>query len=537
MADTAKTDIVDGHSRDVAGATLRGKMLKGFAWETTAKLTIQILSWVSTIVVARLLDPSDYGLAAIAMLFTQFFDMLVDMGLPQSLIHKVNTTRDEEDGVFYFSLALGVVLYAVMFMIAPTIASLYGIPELADVMRVVGISAIFVGLKVVPFAKLSQRMDFRYRSTVEIVANFWAVITALSLAYMGYGVWTLIVTNLVMHAVTTLAYLRRLDHVPRPRFNPAKVWNIFEYGLRIFGSNLMYFFYSRAPTFVAGKFVSTALVGQYNLASSLASIPMDKIGVIFNRVGLATFARLKEDHAEVRRYFLTMHRYLLIISFPVLLGLATVADDVVSILLTDKWGMAGTLLQILCIGSMFKVSAMIPQYGLLLGIGRASLVMRYHLASLILIPLGAVVGIQFGIVTMTWALVLAFVPLYLMLMNYALREIGASFLDLLKSASPAFLGSMAMATVVLLIKMEMANVGPFLRLGVCATAGAITYVGFVALVYRGHVNEIRDGLSMLRSKDPKSKREKRQDILSQAAGGTQSQSTSDQETRTSQVTT
>jgi O-antigen/teichoic acid export membrane protein len=480
--------------------SLKRKVLQGFAWEASSKLVMQIISWASTIIVARLLTPDDYGIVAIAFLFTQLAENIVDMGMGQSLIMKRHTTREQEDGIFCLAVAFGVFLFACLYFSATHIAGFYKDERLVTIVRVLGLNAILSSLRIVPYGLLMQRMQFRYRAWTEMASTFATVCVSLTLAYAGYGFWALVAGNLCGQLVAVLTYLPILGRLPSIRFRLQEVLPFFGFGLRITGNNAVYYFYERAPSFVSGKILGMDPTGHFTLATSFAAIPINKIGTMFNRIGFPTFSQLKDDRPQARNYFFKMHRYLVMLVFPALVGIALVAHDLLAVLVTEKWALAASVLQVLCVWNLMVVSAMIPQYGLLLGLGRVDLAFRYHLANLVLLPIGSLVGAQSGLIAMSWGLAIAYVPAYLVLMRYSLKEISGTFVELLHSFAPGVFGTLFMAFVVVLFQSQLGGVVPGLRLAICLVVGAISYVAFIFVAYRRGIEEIQEGIALLRGR-------------------------------------
>lgn len=478
-------------------STVKKSVRSGFAWQGLTKLIVQIASWGSTLFVARIIAPSDYGIMAAASVFTELLILVTDMGLAQGLIQKEKNTREEQDGVFYVSLAIGLIAYLLLFAAAPLIAGFYGMPVLTDVLRVIGIGIILGSLKTVPLAIAMRRMDFRYRSLVEMAANLVMTVTVISLAFAGYGIWSLVWGPIASNAVMALAYLPLLGHVPRPVFRLRKVAQAMSFGIKFTGTSLLYYAWTRSDVVVIGKLLGERLLGFYSMAFQLAVLPLDKIGSVFNQVMFPALARLQADTPGSRQLFLQMHRYLLMITYPILFGLAVTASDAIPLLLTEKWAPIVPYLQVLCAVSALRISAMMMP-PLLFARGKPELVMRYNTWALVLLPIAFLIGGQYGLDGIVTAWAAAYPIAYLIMARYCLRELHMGWRALAASAMPAGLAATVMIAAVLAFQSLTPDLPLALRFAGSVATGAVAYLGVLSLFYREHLSDIKGRLSLLK---------------------------------------
>lgn len=475
----------------------RRKVVSGFAWQGVTKLFVQGVTWGSTIIVARILMPEDYGLLAVSGVFTGLLAMLVEMGLSYGLIQQKEVTREQEDGVFYISLSAGILLYGLLFAAAPAIARFYDMAELSPILRVAGLGLVIGSLRGVPLAIAMRRMDFRYRSLTEMATNLTSAIAVITLAVHGFGVWSLVYSYLLAHTLESLIYLRLFKRMPSPRFTWSVVSGLFAYGGKITANNLLYFVYSRADVVIIGKLLGEKLLGYYSMAFQLATIPLDKIGSIFNQVTFPSMSRLQDDPEESRRLFLDLHRHLLIIAWPIHVGLALVADDLIVLLLTEKWRPLVPVLQAFCAINMLRVSGMLfPP--VLNGRGKAGVVLRYGLASTVVLPLAFYLGAGYGIMGVMAAWMLAYPPLYLLLLINCLRDLALPLTQFLRSVTSAGVATLIMGGAVFACGKAVADLPGAVRLCIMVPLGAAAYAGTFFFLFNSQVKQVRDGFAMLR---------------------------------------
>lgn len=472
-------------------------VFSGFAWQGMTKLVVQITSWAATLFVARLIAPADYGVLAAASVFIELMIMITDMGLAQGLIQKAHITNEEQDGVFYVSLSLGILAYLLIYAVAPYIAAFYGMAILTEVLRVIGIGVILGSLKTVPLAIAMRRMDFRYRSLVEMAASLTMTLTVITLALSGYGIWSLVWGPIASNIVMALGFLPLLGRVPVPRFQLRTVAAPMSFGAKFTGTSMLYYFWTRADIMVIGKLLGERLLGYYSMAFQLAVLPLDKIGSVFNQVMFPALSRLQSDTPGSKELFLSLHRYLLIITYPLLFGLAVTAEDTVRLLLTEKWLPIVPYLQVLCLVSGLRISGVIMPPSLFAR-GKPGLVMRYNFWALLLLPPAFLLGGRWGLPGVVTAWAVAYPTVYLILARYCLRELGLGWGELVASALPALAGAAVMVAAVLGFQSLTQELPLVLRFAGSVGTGAVAYTAALGLFYRERLSGIRERIGLLR---------------------------------------
>jgi O-antigen/teichoic acid export membrane protein len=478
---------------------IKRRIIFGFAWESATKLIVQVVSWATTIIVARILTPSDYGVVAVSGIFVGLLVVISQMGLAEGLINKKTLSRSEEDAVFWLSMLLAFVIFAILFILAPLIAHFYQMDMLTEIIRVSALVLVLSNVKVVPFALAMRNMDFRYRSLAEMGGNIVMAITVVYLAVTGFGAWSLVWSVLAKETFITLAYLPLLRHIPRMTLQFSKVLGIFAFGFKLMCSRVLEYLTLTSDVFMIGSFLGQQTVGYYSVAYTVSTMPMDKVGTIFNRIAFPAFSRVKDQGPHSRAIFLQMHRYLIMISYPVLLGLALVADDAVSLLLTTKWKAIVPFVQALCIINLLRVSGMLMPYTLA-GRGKASLVLAFHVVSAIVLPAAFALGVQWGAYGVIYAWMLAYPPLYLLLLQFMLKELDLGVKIFLNSSKSVLLACIVMTSAVFATRYLLAELPAYARLAVSVAVGIATYVGTFFFFYRGELEEVKRTVLSLRVK-------------------------------------
>ncbi len=475
------------------------RVLTGFAWQGASKIVVQSVSWVGTIVVARLLEPADYGVVAVAGVFIVMLNMVMEMGLSQGLVQKTEVSQEEEDAVFWLGMLLGISLYGLLFLCAPAISRFYEMPLLASVLRVGGLILIIGSIKAVPMAMVMRRLDFRFRALREMSASLAGSIAVIALAFGGAGVWSLVMGSLVQTAVLVMGYLPVMRRMPRPTWRFGHIADIVRYGLHLMFSNLAFVVSNRADIFIVGKFLGEKMTGYYSMAFQFATMPLDKIGTIFNHVAFSSLSRTKDDVEKCRALFMELHRQLLFVTYPLLIGVALVAKDAVVVLLTEKWLPIVPVVQVLTLVSAVRVSGMLMT-PLLNSRGRTRWTLNYSLMGMVLLPLSFLAGVRYGLTGIALAWIAAYPLLYAMLLHYVHRDLGILFSELFSAGRSTLTAVACMAMSVMAVQHWAMDFSAGLRLAFSITVGIATYAGTFLVFYEDQVARMREAFRLLRTR-------------------------------------
>ena len=474
------------------------KVVNGFAWEGSTKLLVQIITWVSTILVARILSPEDYGIVAISGIFVGVLAIITDLGFMSALINQKDITDEEMDSSFWFSILISALLFMLLYYIAPFIAAAYGSEILSDIIRVSAVILPLTSLKIVPTAIAMRELNYKYRAITEMGGQFVTAAASILMAYNGFGVWTLVYSVIIGQTIVVLAYLPLLKHIPAFGIKFRKIRGIINYGMHLMFSQILEFFTLRADVFIISLFMSEKLVGYYSMGFHLATMPMDKIGSVFNRVGFPAISRIKVDVEESRRLFLYLHKYLVIITYPVLVGFMLIAEDLVVLFLTDKWLPVVPLIQVLCLLNLLRISGMIMPY-VLAGLGHSKSVFWFQALSSIAMPVAFLVGAQYGLdgVLAGWFIVYPF--LYGVIVRMLLRHLKFSLREYLLTFRSAVICTVIMFVAVRFMQSQEIFGHDTLALAGDIMFGAAAYILSFYLLFKAEFLQVYNKLKGIRS--------------------------------------
>jgi len=324
------------------------KVLSSLIWKFMERGGSQGIQFIVQIILARLLLPSDYGAVALIFVFIIIANVFVQSGLNTALIQKKDADDTDFSSVFYLSLSVAAVMYAILFFAAPGIAAFYNSAQLTVVLRVVSVTLFFGAVNSIQNAAISKNMQFKklFFSSLGAVAVSGAV--SILMAYAGFGIWVLVVQELTNKFMVTLILWFTAGWRPKPVFSLERVKGLFSYGWKLLVSSLLDTFYINLQSLIIGKFYSPSTLGFYNRGDSFPQIIVMNINGSIQSVMLPVIASEQDNRKRVkemvRRSIVTSS----FVVFPMLAGLAVIAEPLVRIILTDKWLPCVPYLQIFC---------------------------------------------------------------------------------------------------------------------------------------------------------------------------------------------
>jgi O-antigen/teichoic acid export membrane protein len=477
-------------------------LVHGIAWTGAAKWAGQLVAWASTLIVARLLTPEDYGLVGMATIYLGLITLVSEFGLGTTVITLRNLREEEVAQLNGLSLLVGVGSFALSGAAAIPLGRWFHAPELPAV--VVAMSAAFVitAFKTVPFSLLQREMRFRALALVETGRAVLLAVSMIAFALLGLRYWTLVIGGLLSSVLSTGATLALRRHrLAWPRRQ--SLTHAMSFSRDILVARLCWYTYSNADFLVAGRILGKAALGLYDFGWNLANIPIDRITSLVGQVTPSVFSAVQNDAAALRRYLLRITEGLALITLPASLGMALVAPDFVLLALGQKWQGAIVPLQLLAVSTGFRaVTPLLSQ--VLNAVGQSRVAMRYSVLWALVLPTGFyVLGRQWGTVGLALVWVCVFPLLAVPAYRRALRAIDLPGRAYLLALWPATSASFLMAASVLAVRLAVGEHGAAgLRFGSQVVAGAGVYVLTCMVLHRERITAFSRMLRTLRAAPP-----------------------------------
>lgn len=330
-------------------------LLNNLFWKFSERTAAQLVSLVVSIVLARLLMPSDYGAIAMVTVFITLAQVLVDGGFSGALIQKKNADKLDFSTVLFFVLTVSLLLYVVIWFAAPYISRFYGkgYEILTPVFRVLGVQIIIYGVNSVQQAYVSREMMFRKFFFSTLVGTVISAVVGLSMAYAGYGIWALVAQQLTMSLVNTLTLFMITRKLPALAFSWERLKALLSYGIKLFGANVLISFYQELRALIIGKLYSAADLAFFDKGKVFPNMLVMNINSSIGAVLFPKISQQQDDLAKVKQTTRNSIRFSSYILSPMMLGLAAIAEPFVRLLLTEKWLPCVPLLQVFCITYLF----------------------------------------------------------------------------------------------------------------------------------------------------------------------------------------
>lgn len=328
-------------------------VISNFIWRFAERCGAQIVTFIVSIVLARILSPDDYGTIALVTVFTSILQVFVDSGLGTALVQKKNADDLDFSSVFYFNLIVCIILYGLMFITAPLIANFYGDNTLIPVIRVISITILISGVKGIQQSYVSKNMLFKRFFFSTLGGTIFSAVLGICMAYMGFGVWALVFQQISNTAIDTIILWVTVKWRPHKMFSWNRLKSLLSYGWKLLVSSLLDTVYNNLRNLIIGKIYSASDLAYYNQGDKFPKVIVTNINTSIDSVLLPSMADVQDDHLKVKSMTRRAIKTSTYIMAPLMMGLAFCATPIVKLVLTDKWLMCVPYLRIFCISYMF----------------------------------------------------------------------------------------------------------------------------------------------------------------------------------------
>jgi teichuronic acid exporter len=469
---------------------MREQIERSFLWIVGSRGVVQVATWASTLVVARLLSPEDYGLIAMAGVWTAMIAVLAELGLGAAIVQFPEPSDGELNACFWLTIVVSGTGYLALCLAASSIAAWFAVPALADVLYVLGLILPLVALRVIPDSLLRKRLEFDKISKGEILAAVATMPVVLGLAVLGAGVWALVAGALVTTIVQAAVLFWFVRWVPGLRLGTRRLAAIFRYSLHTLGGRMLWAVYTEVDAVALGKITGSSALGYYSMAKQLALLPVEKICSIVIQIAVPVMAELQADRGRMRLVFLRSIRLVTLVTFPTSAGLAIVAPEVVPLILTERWSPVVPLLQVLTLFAATRsVAVLMPP--VLMARYQTGFLLRYNAALLVTTTTAVIAGaLVDGIHGAALMLVAAYPMVTAWMVVRTCRETQVSLRELLAEMQSPIIGSFA--ALVAVWAVHRVGAGGLVQLAAEVTLGVIVY-GAVVLALAGRsAEELRE---------------------------------------------
>jgi O-antigen/teichoic acid export membrane protein len=489
-----------------AGTALRPAVLRGVAWKVLSQVFFQGSRLVVTVILARLLSPGDYGLAAMVLVFASLVLIFSDLALGSALVQRQEIDEDDRSTAFWTSMAAGALFTLLGVALAGTAAAFYGAPEVKPLFVVFSLSFVVTAAGATQSALLTRTMDFRSLELRQMGGILVGAVAGISLAALGFGPWAIIGQQLAIATVSTVLLWTLSDWRPRFLFSMRSLRSLGSFSANVFGTRLLFYGNRNIDNLLIARFLGAAPLGVYSIAYTVMLAPFSQIAGPITEVLLPAFARLQDDPVRLGAAWIRVNRVVAAISMPALLGLVVVAPDFVHVVLGAKWAPAVPVIQILAwvglLQSLQRLNSSILQAR-----DWTRQLFRYSVIVLVASVSGFVVGLHWGIVGVATGYAISSTlvePYYTWL---TARSVGMPLRRFLASLSGIATASVGMVAVVLPVRLLLvhAGIGAPVRLTLVVLLGVAVFAPLCMWREAAVAQEVRRALrdvSRLRGSGP-----------------------------------
>ena len=426
---------------------IKQKTISSLTWSFIDNFLQMGLTFVIGIILARLLTPSEFGLIGMITIFIAVSVSFINSGFAAALIRKQNCTDVDFSTVFYFNLAVSVLIYWILFFSAPTISRFFNEPQLTNLVKVLAIVLIIESLTIIQRTILTKRIDFKLQTKISIAASTVSGVVGIALAFNGFGVWSLVFLQITQRAVNSVLLWLWNRWRPLLIFSRTSFNELFSFGYKLLISGLIDTLYRNIYLLIIGKYFSAQELGYYTRAYQFQALPSQNINSVIARVIYPVLAQMQDDKKALKRNYQKLIKSVMFITFVLMMGMAAVAEPMVITLIGEPWRPCVIYLQLLCfVGMMYPLHAL--NLSMLTVQGRSDLFLKLEIIKKILAVPVIVIGVMFGIKAMIVGMMVNTQVSYFLNSYWSGRFIEYSMKDQVKDILPSFILAVSMSMIV-----------------------------------------------------------------------------------------
>lgn len=411
--------------------SLKAQAISGVKWTTISTVITTILQLIQLSILARLLDPSAFGLMALVMMVIGFSQAFLDMGISNAIIHKQKITKDQLSTLYWVNLLAGFVLFIVISAISPLVASFYHEPKLKILIILAGLAFLIQPFGQQFMVLWQKEMRFSEIAKIEIISKFISLIVSVYFAYEGYGVFALVIGMIagVVSQTVQFMYLGLQEYRPSFVFRLSEIKEFLSFGAYQMGERTINYFIFQIDTILIGKLLGIEALGIYTIAKQIIMRPAQIINPIVTKVTFPAMAKIQDDTVRLKNIYLKTINYLSSINFPIYAFIFIFAHDIVMVMFGEKYFEAIYIMQILAIWGAIRSTGN-PIGSLLMAKGKANWGFWWVLGVSFYLPVGIYVGSHWGLEGVSWGLVFLSFPLMIANWYFLVRPLcGAGFVE------------------------------------------------------------------------------------------------------------
>lgn len=473
-------------------------VFSNFIWRFAERCGAQIVTFIVSILLARILSPEDYGKIALITVFTTIMQVFVDSGLGTALIQKKDADDLDFSSVFYFNFFICIILYIIMYISAPYISDFYNDDSLTPLIKVISLTIIISGVKGIQQSYVSKNMMFKRFFYATLVGTIFSGILGVFLAYSGYGVWSIVFQQLSNTLIDTLILWCTVEWRPKKFFSWKRLKELLTFGWKMLVSSLIDTFYNNIRSLLIGRMYSSSDLAFYNQGDKFPNVIVNNINTSIDSVLLPAMASSQDNRNRVKNMTRRAIKTSTYIMAPLMIGLAVCAKPIVQTVLTDKWLPCVPFLRIFCISYLFY-PVHTANLNAIKAMGRSDLFLKLEVAKKIVGMILLFSTLSFGVMAIAYSLLVSTVTSMIINSFPNKRLLDYSFREQMIDIFPALFLSIVMGFLISIVKVFCLS--SFQTLLIQILLGIIIYVlGSKFLHLESFEYLIQIGKSFIKSK-------------------------------------
>lgn len=452
---------------------IKHKTKVGAYWQFFNQFSNYGMQFIIGIVMARLLTPEDYGITALPAVFYTIAGIFIESGFGTAMVRKEVLTDKDLSTAFYYSTFIGLLCYVLLFLVAPWIAAFFEVPILSSLIRVSAISFLFGGFRTPQIIILNRRLDFKTPAIVTAISTLFMGIVGISAAYMGYGVWALVISTVTSGFLSLLLLWLFVRWVPKSGWSKESFRYLWGFGNKMIATLLIDRIYLNLAPFFIGKFFSPVQLGLYNRSQGYAQIPAQQLVDLLHNVSYPVLSKMQDDTEMLSRSYRRMLRLSAFIMFPIMILIAVLAKPLILVMITDKWIACVPYLQLMCVAMMwYPLHSM--NLALLLVKGRSDLFLKLEIIKSVIGVTIMALTLPFGIIVFLIGTIVNSLVCLIVNTYYTGKMIDVGYFRQMKDVIPSLLLTISMALIVYSSILLFSNL--YLQLVLGCLVGFVIYM-------------------------------------------------------------
>lgn len=476
--------------------SLKDKVVFGMMWRFMERILAQLVTFVVSIILARLLTPSHYGTISLTTIFISIANVFVVDGLGKALIQKKEADNIDFSTTFYANIIFSIFLYIIVFTISPVIAKFYKEPVLTPVLRVLALRIPLAAINSIQQAYISRNMQFKRYFWATLLGTLSSAVVGICMAIRGYGVWALVAQYLTNSFIDTVILWFTVKWRPDFVFDFNRLKNFFGFGMHILFTSLFNTFYDNIRSLVIGKFYTITDLAHYNRGQNYPKLIIDNVNITIGAVLYPAFSKMQDNKIRMKEALRKTISSCSFIIFPLMYGLFAIAPDIVKLMLTDKWMPCVPFLRIACIYfSLYHINTANLQA--LIALGESKIYVKLNIYKKVIGIILLLISMPFGVFYMALSEIITGLFAVLTNININKKYLDYTLSELLKDIGNSFLLSVIMCIIIIFIDTILLKICNILIviITIKIILGVVIYFG---MAYFFKINELYTILSILK---------------------------------------